>query len=394
MKRYVNFIFISSDWLHYHRREFIKTLSEKINSWGEIVIVEAPVSLSVNLFVKFKNRFLPLIKGELKSGRVENGFVFITPVILFHRKLWGILKLLNRIDTFLIKLQIRNLFKNKYRDHKLVLWLYEPEQYLLAESFRNANIIYDYYDDHEFDFNGNPIENKIYKNRSLVSLSDLTICLSKFSTERLSKYNENVIFLKNSCSTKSYHSYKKTNVDEYYSGLNDKKIIGYLGTVRNWIDFTYIEEVLIKIRNANVVLVGPVLKNVENEVEKLRIYNNFFTIGFVHPDHIYDHIRKFDVGIIPFKINNFTKSVFPNKFFEYAISSVPVVSSSLPELEEYKNSIGFAGNESEFVDFCRKALEGEFKEKITSNKFNAEQNSWDKNLSDLNIILKKKLGIE
>ncbi|MBK8381620.1 MAG: hypothetical protein IPL16_06970 [Ignavibacteria bacterium] len=90
--------------------------------------------------------------------------------------------------------------------------------------------------------------------------ADLTICLSKFTEERLSKYGDNVIYLKNSSSLRSFNQNKETNVDEYYSFKSNKKLIGYLGTVRNWIDFSFIEEVLKNLNEVNIVLVGPCFK--------------------------------------------------------------------------------------------------------------------------------------
>ena len=341
MKRYLNFVFISSDWLHYHRREFTKSLSDNIISWGDIAVVE----------------------------------------------LWEVSKIFGKIDCYLINRQIRSFSRKYYPDNKLSFWFFEPEHYLLAESNKNSKIVYDYYDDHEFNYDGSIKPDKVRKNKVLVMKADLTICLSKFTEERLSKYGDNVIYLKNSSSLRSFNQNKESNVDEHYSFRSNKKLIGYLGTVRNWIDFSFIEEVLKKLKEVNVVL-----KNINMKL-LFKKYENFFTIGFVHPDRIYDHIKKFDAGIIPFKVNNFTRSVFPNKFFEYAVCNIPVVSTNLPELEEYRNDIGYAKTQSEFAEYCRMALNGEFDDKIIRNRKNAEENTWNINVSSLNKILMAKFGI-
>ena len=246
MKRYANFIFISSDWLHYHRREFTKSLSENIKDWGDVIVVEAPVSLTVNLFIKFKSRLLSWFKGNMKPGKREGGLIFITPLILFHIKLWERSAIFCKTDCFLINKQLRSFIKKNYKDYKISYWFYEPEHYMLALSNENSKIVYDYYDDHEFNFTGSIKPDKVRKNKIIVSKADLTICLSKFTTERLSEYGDNVIFLKNSTGLKSYNLNKASYVDKYYSFKKGKKLIGYLGTVRNWIDFSYIEEVLKK----------------------------------------------------------------------------------------------------------------------------------------------------
>ena len=389
---FVNFISISSDWLHYHRREFTRSLAKEINGWGKVVVVEAPVSLTVNLFIKFKSRLLSLLKGELRPRRIENGIVVITPVILFHIKLWERSSILSQIDSALLKYQLKSYIKHNYTNYKTVFWFYHPQQYNLAKSLKNSKIVYDYYDDHDHDFEGEILKKNFELNRKMVSLADLTICLSKYTYSKFSEISKNVIYLKNGCSVNllSQPSDKKDLTHEDAS--NERKTIGYLGTIRNWIDFELVESVIREFPDVNIVLIGPTIRNVSAEIEKFRAYKNFTKIDFVHPDRIYDYIKSFSVGIIPFKVNNFTKSVFPNKFFEYAICEIPVVTTALPELEEYKDLAGFSATTIEFISNCREALDGNFEDKVKLNRQNAIENSWENRVMSLHKILSDKFG--
>jgi hypothetical protein len=389
---FVNFISISSDWLHYHRREFTRSLAKEINEWGEVVVVEAPVSLTVNLFIKFKSRLLSLFKGDLRPRRIENGIMVITPVILFHIKLWERSSILSYIDSVLLKYQLQSFAKQNYLNHKTVFWFYHPQQYILAKSLKNSKIVYDYYDDHDHDYEGEILKKNFELNRKMVALADLTICLSKYTYRKFSEISKKVIYLKNGCSINllSQQSEKKEFVYDY--ALNERKTIGYLGTIRNWIDFELVESVIREFPDVNVVMIGPTIRNVSAEIEKFRAYKNFTKIDFVHPDKIYDYIKSFSVGIIPFKVNNFTKSVFPNKFFEYAVCEIPVVTTALPELEEYKALSGFSATKVEFISNCREALNGNCDDKVKLNRQNAIENSWENRVMSLHKILSDKLG--
>ena len=52
-------------------------------------------------------------------------------------------------------------------------------------------------------------------------------------------------------------------------------------------------------------------------------------------------LERFDVCIIPFKINQVTEATDPVKFYEYLAQAKPVVTTRLPELERYRPDLQF-----------------------------------------------------
>jgi glycosyltransferase involved in cell wall biosynthesis len=50
-----------------------------------------------------------------------------------------------------------------------------------------------------------------------------------------------------------------------------------------------------------------------------------------------DYLRGFDVALLPCPLNDYTRSMFPMKFFEYLAAGVPVVATDLPALCEYRH---------------------------------------------------------
>ncbi|HUU89932.1 MAG TPA: glycosyltransferase [Phycisphaerae bacterium] len=61
------------------------------------------------------------------------------------------------------------------------------------------------------------------------------------------------------------------------------------------------------------------------------------------------YCRCFDVGLIPFKINELTKAVNPIKLREYLAAGLPVVSTPLPEVAAYDGLVGIAHTPDETV---------------------------------------------
>jgi hypothetical protein len=56
----------------------------------------------------------------------------------------------------------------------------------------------------------------------------------------------------------------------------------------------------------------------------------------------------FDVGIIPFEMNELTRAVHPIKALEYLALGLPVVASPLPDLEPFSKVVRFAESQDEW----------------------------------------------
>lgn len=58
--------------------------------------------------------------------------------------------------------------------------------------------------------------------------------------------------------------------------------------------------------------------------------------------HFPAYCKQFDVGLIPFKINELTLAVNPIKLREYLAAGLPVVSTPMPEVQVYEHLIEIA----------------------------------------------------
>ena len=61
------------------------------------------------------------------------------------------------------------------------------------------------------------------------------------------------------------------------------------------------------------------------------------------------YCRQFDVGLIPFKLNELTRAVNPIKLREYLAAGLPVISTPLPEVAIYEQMVNLADTPEEFV---------------------------------------------
>lgn len=345
MKRsYVNIVMLSSQYKNDHRKGLHNEIDTTFSKWSEIVFVEYPYSIFIHTLIKFSERFLYFIKhGNYFS---INKTKVYTPVVLFHDKIYRKFAFTLKIDSYLISWQIKKLLRKKFKGYKSILWVYNPLNCHVVELTKANLTIYDFYDNFSYDFNGKFNEKSNKLNNTLIRKSDLVFCTA------ITMYNQSILLNRNSYYIPNGHN----NPEVQKKGVNlniSGDIIGYLGNIRNWIDFDLIKKIVEALgKDQFMVFVGPVEKNVALKLEALKRNKKFIHIESVERDEVFSYIKSFDAGIIPFKINKFTEGVLPYKFFEYISCGIKIISTPLPDLKQFNEVIEVAKSDDDFIDKC------------------------------------------
>ncbi|TAJ22918.1 MAG: glycosyltransferase family 1 protein [Nitrospirae bacterium] len=108
-------------------------------------------------------------------------------------------------------------------------------------------------------------------------------------------------------------------------------IIGYIGGVHKHVDQVLLEKVVTAHPDKSLVLVGPL----QTEADRLAKQPNVHFLGQKPYEELPAYIRQFDVCVIPYELNEYTRSVYPTKLNEYLIMGKPVVSTKLSEVEYF-----------------------------------------------------------
>ncbi|KNY26833.1 glycosyltransferase [Pseudobacteroides cellulosolvens] len=125
--------------------------------------------------------------------------------------------------------------------------------------------------------------------------------------------------------------------------------IGYIGNLHYCIDYDYLFKLIEINQHLEFVIVGGI---VDKTAEKLFNYSNVQMIGQVPKSELPKYLKQIDYGLIPYKINEFTKGVNPTKLFEYLGAGVPVISTPIPEVKRYKNDkFIFIESEAKLIDY-------------------------------------------
>ena len=126
-----------------------------------------------------------------------------------------------------------------------------------------------------------------------------------------------------------------TSVASYFSGLENKFIISYVGGFGPHrglhTAILGMKNIARKIPNALLVLVGPANKDVRNHLQNLVNQNNlqdFVTIKGSEPfTSVVNIMNNSSINIIPHISNEHTESAVPHKFFQILLSGKPLLVS-------------------------------------------------------------------
>lgn len=149
-------------------------------------------------------------------------------------------------------------------------------------------------------------------------------------------------------------------------------VIGFFGALSAWLDFDLIISIATARPEWSFVFIGPA----DTNITPITTIPNIYCIGKIPYEQLPCYAARFDVGIIPFQVNELTRSVNPLKLLEYLSLGIPVVTTFMPELTKYSDVIAIAHNSDEFLTALDAALsfdnEGNRQRRIER----ARNNSW------------------
>lgn len=375
-----NIIILSSvDWnthrqLHHELTDFL------IKRNNKVLFIENTGSRSIQ--IRDLNRIKDRIKNFVKSKRgfriLNKNLTLFSPLFIpFHYNFF-----IKKINNFFISSSILNWSKHFSFNNPIIINFVPNPITLSIMNNLNASLKIYYIADEMTSGEQKRIniENKIIKNCDLIF----------YTAQNLKKKNTNLNkakFLPNGVNTKKF-------INNFKKRLYNKKEtfkIGYVGAIRNVLDEGLILNIAKKFPNDKIFLIGPILFN----FKKLKKYKNIIFLGEKKHNQIANFLKGFHIGIIPYKVNNFTNSINPLKIYEYISTGLPVVSTNINSvnyLSKQKNNLGIfvCNSNKKFIEKIFN-LKNNYKSiaKNTAKEF-GYQNGWNKRFEDFEEFLLKK----
>ena len=129
-------------------------------------------------------------------------------------------------------------------------------------------------------------------------------------------------------------------------------VIGFFGTLRDFLDYELIAHVAKARPEWSFALIGQELC----DIGPLKGLPNVHLLGQKRHGELPAYCKGFDVGLIPYRIDDDVKFINPLKLREYLSAGLPVVSTPMPEVQPYAHLCHLAGTGDEMIAAIERAL--------------------------------------
>lgn len=178
----------------------------------------------------------------------------------------------------------------------------------------------------------------------LLENADIIMATAKPLYEKALGYNRNTYLCPNAADIAHFSTARK--VCSKPEDLTIKKPrIGFFGIIREWFDAGLMRYAALQRPRFQFCLIGGYSQDI---FEQLKGLNNVHFLGEKDYSTLPQYLSHFDVTIIPFVVNDLTRSTNPIKVYEYLSGGKPVVSTFIPEVEKMP-FVYLSKNPEEFV---------------------------------------------
>ena len=129
--------------------------------------------------------------------------------------------------------------------------------------------------------------------------------------------------------------------------------VGLIGHITVNVDLEIIEMMAAKHAEWSIVMIGQIKVNgrLKRDIvsKKLWRFPNVHFLGLKPYESLPMYQKGIDVCLLPYKLNEFNKYVYPNKIHQHLAGGKPIVSTDLPEIRPFANVIYIAKSKEEFM---------------------------------------------
>jgi glycosyltransferase involved in cell wall biosynthesis len=241
----------------------------------------------------------------------------------------------------------------------VVLWLYDPCSSRMAGKCGEDIAVYDCVDDYPEQVGSDPLRRAlaVAEDHRATERSRLVFATTDDLCRRKRLINANTHLVPNAGDFGHFRAAADRLLAAPEVRDLPRPVLGFAGNfLASKVDFGLIENLALARPEWTLLLVGPARPESVDALAGLARLPNVNWVGFKPYDDLPAYVAEFDVALIPYVANDYTRNCFPLKLYEYLAAGKPVVASGLPELAGMEPDIVLTAGLDEFVVAVEEAL--------------------------------------
>ena len=269
----------------------------------------------------------------------------------------------------------------------VVLWIYDPWTARMVGSCGEAFSVYDCVDDYS------SLAFYTVREQALAARGDHRAALSSrlvFATtstlyERHRRVNENTHLVPNVGDFDLFSAAADPALVAPELASLQHPVIGFMGNfMLEKVDLELLEGVAAARPDWTFLLIGPAEERARLVLQRIAAGNpNVRWLGHRPYEDLPRYVAAFDVGLCPNRWNDYGRSCFPLKLYEYLAAGKPVVASGNPDLGNMEPDVRLARGVDEFVAAIELALATRTDADRSRRMATASENTWETRASRL-----------
>ncbi|HEX3360039.1 MAG TPA: glycosyltransferase [Solirubrobacterales bacterium] len=318
----------------------------------------------------------------LHGVREIDGVSVLSPLVLpFHGH-----ESVRRLNRRLLRLQVTRAARKLGMDAP-VLWAYVPQAEALVGPLRPSLVVYHCVDDVAAQ-KGVDAEGFRAAERRFAARADLVLASAPTLDQRMRTLSDHVLYAPNVADTDLFATaLEGTRPDRAVAALPRPRIIFHGAIVATKLDLGLLAALAASRPDWSIALIGPRgAGDPGTDLAPLEHASNIHLLGSRKTAELPAVLAAGDVGLIPYAVNELTRSVFPMKVYEYLAAGLPVIATPLPALAGVEG-VDIVVDAGAAVAAIERELAGDTPQRRKARSERALGHSWQSRIAEIEAAL-------
>ncbi len=357
-------------------------LMGRLAATNDVLFVESLGLRRPQLAGRDLSRLWRRLRRGLRGAQAADGLHVLSPLVLpLHHS--GAVRALNR---WLLRLQAGRAAR-RLGMRAPVLWAYVPQAEVLLDVLEPSLVVYHCVDDVAAQ-KGVDAESFRAAEERFARRADLVLASAPALAERMRTLSDHVLYAPNVADTPTFATALEPGpVDPALEALPRPRLVFQGAIVATKLDVELLAELARLRPQWSIVLVGPVgAGDPGGDLSALEDAPNIHLLGPRPAGDLPQVLRGADAGLIPYAINDLTRSVFPMKVYEYLAAGLPVLATPLPALEGV-DAIDTVADAVQLVAAAESEFAADTLERRRQRSRDAAAHSWEARIEEIEAAL-------